>query len=73
MRIDLSGPQGNSFYLISQVINLGLQLGLTQEKVDEIIKEMKSSGYDNLVKVFVDNFGVVVELYKDGQPYVTER
>ena len=72
MRIDLSGPQGNAFYLMSQVVNLGRQLGLTQEKVDEIIMEMKSSGYDNLVKVFVENFGVLFEIYKDGQPYVTE-
>lgn len=58
---------------MSQVVNLGRQLGLTQEKVDEIITEMKSSTYDNLVKVFADNFGEVIELYKYGQPYVIER
>jgi len=69
MRVNLSGPEGNAFYLMMLVGKLGTQLGLTQEKIDDIIKQMKSAGYDNVVKVFGENFGVVVELYKDGEPY----
>jgi len=69
MRVDLSGPEGNAFYLMMLVAKLGTQLGLTQEKIDDIMKQMKSSGYDNLVKVFGENFEGAVELYKDGEPY----
>ena len=69
MRLDLSGPEGNAFYLMMLVKKLGTQLGLTQEKIDDITKQMKSSGYDNLVKVFGENFEGAVELYKDGELY----
>jgi hypothetical protein len=69
MRVDLSGPEGNAFYLMMLVGKLGRELGLTQEKIDDIIKQMKSSGYDNLVKVFGENFEGAVELYKDGKLY----
>jgi len=73
LTIDLSGPQGNAFYLMGLVSNLGRQLGLDQEKIDIILTEMKSSDYGNLVKTFSENFGVVVDIYKNGKPYqVTE-
>lgn len=67
LSIDLSGPQGNAFYLMGQVSNLGRQLGFEQQKIHAILTEMKSSNYDNLVKTFAKNFGVVVDIYKDGQ------
>ena len=69
MRVDLSGSEGNAFYLMMLVEKLGTQLALTQEKIDDIIKQMKSSDYDNLVKVFGENFEGALELYKDGEPY----
>uniref|UniRef100_A0A6C0JH30 Uncharacterized protein n=1 Tax=viral metagenome TaxID=1070528 RepID=A0A6C0JH30_9ZZZZ len=68
-RIDLSGPEGNAFYLMNLVQNWGGQLGLSQDEINSIITEMKSAGYDHLVKTFVKNFGVLVEIYKDGQPF----
>lgn len=66
LKIDLSGPQGNAFYLMMLVSELGDQLGLDQHVMSAIITEMKSSDYDNLVKTFSKNFGCVVEIYKDG-------
>jgi hypothetical protein len=54
---------------MSQVVNLGRQLGLSQKKVGEIIKEMKSSDYEDLVKVFAKNFGMVVDIYNNGVLY----
>lgn len=73
MRIDLDGPQGNAYYLMSLVVNLGRQYGLKQEEADEIICEMKSAGYDNLVKVFAKNFGMVIDVYKNGKVYEYEH
>ena len=67
MNIELSGPQGNAFYLMGLVDNLGQQLGLTQEKVNIIVNEMKSSNYDNLLKTFIKNFGMIVQLYQNGK------
>jgi hypothetical protein len=67
MKIELSGPQGNAFYLMGLVDDFGRQLNLNQEIVNKIIKEMRSSDYDNLVKTFIKNFGMVVQLYQNGK------
>lgn len=67
MKIELSGPQGNAFYLMGLVDDFGRQLNLNQEKVNKIINEMQSSDYDNLLKTFIKYFGIVVQLYKNGK------
>jgi len=59
--IDLTGPQGNAFYLLGTVKNLANQLGLNGV---EIMEEMKSGDYENLIQVFDKNFGSFVTLYK---------
>lgn len=70
LKIYLSGPQGNAFYLMALVENFGRQLGIIKEERDTIITEMESSDYDNLVKIFAKNFGMYVEIYdKDGELY----
>ena len=59
--IDLTGPQGNAFYLLGTAKNLAKQLGLNGV---EIMEEMKSGDYENLLQVFDKNFGSIVTLYK---------
>ena len=59
--IDLTGPQGNAFYLLGTASNLAKQLGLNSE---EILEEMKSGDYENLIEVFDNNFGSFVTLYR---------
>ena len=59
--IDLTGPQGNAFYLLGTAKNLANQLGLNEV---EIMEEMKSGDYENLIQVFDKNFGSFVTLYK---------
>ena len=58
--IDLTGPQGNAFYLLGTAKNLSNQLGLDSNKV---MDEMKSGDYDNLVNTFDKYFGSIVTLY----------
>jgi len=58
--IDLTGPQGNAFYLLGTAKNLANQLGLDGV---EIMEEMKSGDYDNLVNTFDKYFGSFVTLY----------
>jgi hypothetical protein len=57
--IDLTGPQGNAFFLLAQAGQYARQLGLDG---DQIIAEMKSSDYKNLVAVFDHYFGDYVIL-----------
>tara|TARA_R110000737_G_scaffold288524_1_gene295080 strand:- start:570 stop:794 length:225 start_codon:yes stop_codon:yes gene_type:complete len=59
--IDLTGPQGNSFYLIDTAQTLCKQLGYDSKPV---IDDMMSGDYDNLLSVFDKHFGDFVTLYK---------
>jgi hypothetical protein len=61
IEIDLTGYQGNSFYLLGTAKKLSLQIGLDSKK---IIKEMQAGDYDNLIKVFDNYFGDFVILYR---------
>lgn len=61
IEVDLTGPQGNSYYLINLASRLSKQIGLDK---DEIIAEMMSSNYENLIKVFDKHFGSFVILYR---------
>jgi len=57
--IDLTGPQGNAFFLLGQAGQYARQLGLDG---DQIIAEMKLGNYENLVQVFDRYFGDYVIL-----------
>ena len=61
IEIDLTGPQGNVFFLIGTAKNLAKQLGMN---TSEIQKEMMSGDYENAVNVFDKNFGSFVTLYR---------
>ena len=52
--IDLTGPQGNAFYLLRVASKYARQLGLDS---DEVINEMKSGDYEHLIEVFDSYFG----------------
>lgn len=57
--IDLTGPQGNAFFLLGTAKNLANQLDLDG---DAICKEMRASDYENLIQVFDKYFGSFVIL-----------
>lgn len=59
--IDLTGPQGNAYYLLGTAANLAKQLGLD---ATQITNQMKSGDYENLLEVFDSNFGSIVTLYR---------
>lgn len=59
MVIDLTGPEGNAFVLMGYASRFAKQLGLDSK---QIIEEMKSGDYDNLVEVFDKYFGDFVIL-----------
>ena len=61
IEIDLTGPQGNVFFLIGTARNLAKQLGLDSSSIQ---KDMMSGDYENAVNVFDKNFGSFVTLYR---------
>ena len=60
--IDLTGPDGNAYYLLGTAMNLCKQLELSSERTEEILDELKSSDYENLIKVFDKYFGSAIDL-----------
>ena len=61
IEIDLTGPQGNAFYLLGTANNLAKQLGVNGK---EIMEEMKSGDYENLLNTFDKHFGMIVTMYR---------
>lgn len=61
LEIDLRGPHGNVFYLMSTAKKLAPKIGLDPDK---IIAEMKEGDYEHVIKVFDINFGDYVTLYR---------
>jgi hypothetical protein len=61
IEVDLTGPEGNAFYLLGLAGKLAKELGLNK---DEIKKEMREGDYENLVNVFDKHFGEYVILYR---------
>ena len=61
IEIDLTGPQGNSFYILGVAQNLCKQCGIDHKP---LIKDMMSGDYEHLLKVFDDEFGSIVTMYR---------
>jgi hypothetical protein len=57
--IDLTGPQGNAFYLMGFVNKKAKELGLDSAM---ILDQMRSGDYENLLQVFDRYFGDYVIL-----------
>mgnify|MGYP007024805063 FL=1 len=60
--IDLTGPQGNAFYLLGVAKDFCKQLGMSEYNTKELLEDMRSSDYEHLIQVFDDNFGSIVIL-----------
>jgi len=61
IEIDLTGPNGNAFALLGMAKKFAKQLG---KDVEDIQTRMTSGDYENLVKVFEEEFGDFVTLYR---------
>ncbi len=61
IEIDLTGSQGNAFFLLGTAMNLARQLGLNSE---EVCGKMKEGDYEHLVQTFDNYFGDFVTLYR---------
>lgn len=64
IEIDLTGPQGNAYYLLGLAKRWGKELDMSQSYINTMLEKMKSGDYENLVKVFDDEFGSIVTIYR---------
>ena len=60
--IDLNGPEGNAFCLLGTAMSLCKQIGISSERTEEIVDEMKSADYEHLILTFDKYFGKLVDL-----------
>ncbi len=61
IEIDLTGPQGNVFFLIRSAEILSRRLG---KNFVDIKSRMESDDYENAIRVFDSEFGDFVDLYR---------
>lgn len=61
IKIDLTGPDGNAFFLLGTANNLAKQLGLDSKVIQS---EMMKGDYEHLVNTFDKHFGQFVTLYR---------
>ena len=60
--IDLNGPEGNAFCLLGTAMSLCKQIGISSERTEEIVNELKSSDYEHLITTFDKYFGKLIDL-----------
>lgn len=64
VEIDLTGPEGNAFYLLGLAADLARKLGYAPEGIGELTNKMISGDYENLIQVFDEEFGDYVILWR---------
>ena len=64
IEIDLTGPQGNAFYLLGLASRWAKELQFSDSYRKQMLEKMKSGDYENLVKVFDNEFGSIVTIYR---------
>ena len=64
IEIDLTGPQGNAFFLLGTASKLGRQLGWDSDDIHILLRQMKQGDYEHLVNTFEKYFGDFVTLYR---------
>ena len=60
--IDLTGPDGNAYYILGTAMKLCKQIGIDSERTEEILTELKSGDYEHLIKTFDKYFGTAIDL-----------
>ena len=62
---NITGPEGNAFALIGTARSVAQQLDWPEKEIKELVDNMMSGSYHNLLAVFNDNFGDYYTLIND--------
>ena len=60
--IDLTGPEGNAFYLLGLAVKLCNQIGFSGLSTQGILEDMKNGDYEHLITRFDYHFGMIIDL-----------
>ena len=63
-KLDLTGSDGNAFVILGYARRFGKQMGMSEEKVNELTDHMMAGDYENLITIFDNTFGDHVDLYR---------
>ncbi len=61
IKINLKGPDGNAYALLGYAKSWGKQVMMHEDVIKDITTRMTSGDYNNLLKVFHEEFGTVME------------
>jgi hypothetical protein len=64
LEIDLTGPQGNAFFLIHTARKLYRSMGYSEYEVRCLADEMRLTTYEGLLHVFDREFGSFITLWR---------
>lgn len=64
IEIDLTGPEGNAFYLLGLAADLARKLGYSNEGLGELTSKMIDGDYDHLVQTLDEEFGEMIIIYR---------
>jgi|TARA_B100000085_G_scaffold182502_1_gene166755 hypothetical protein len=64
IEIDLTGPDGNAFVILGLAKRLCKEFGMTKQYEKDLLDEMTSGDYENLIQTFDKSFGSVVTMYR---------
>ena len=59
MIINLSGPEGNAFFLLAMAQQLAKSEGREPAEIRDLLLQMQSGNYENLLRVFSSQFPYV--------------
>ena len=62
LTIDLTGPDGNAFYLLGLAVKLCGQIGFSGLATTGILDDMKNGDYEHLITRFDYHFGHLINL-----------
>ena len=57
-KVKLIGRDGNAFAIMGACRKAGLKAGWSHEKIGEVLKQMMSGDYDNLLNIACEHFDV---------------
>ena len=64
IEIDLTGPDGNAYYILGVAKRLCKEFGMTKQYEKDLLDEMMSGDYEILLQTFDKSFGSVVTMYR---------
>ena len=68
MNINLLGPEGNAFFLLAKAQQLAKSEGREPAEIRNLLQQMQSGDYENLLRVFSSQFPDVVLVREHAEP-----